>query len=202
MNKRSVKKARPAKASKRLERMGTLENKRLLRRSPLIQSRANRTVSAAVERVLKTLSPSDIELRVGEYMTSSLGHVSIAMFLVDSTPALLSFEQKIVEAVQPFAVRGGTAEAFALAAGESAIEAQTISWVENFVPSSSGKNYIPHITLGVGDHEAVEALKRESLKAFTFKPQAVAIYQLGNFGTAQRKLWVQSLQQGPPGGRH
>ena len=154
-------------------------------------------VSAAVARVLETSRLSNLDIRISKYMTAPWGQVSIAAFLVDSTPALRSFEQKIVDAVQPFAIKGGTADAFALAAGESTIDTQTISWVENFVPASSGRNYVPHITLGVAAKESVEALKAEPFDAFTFKPREIAIYQLGNLGTAQKKLWAENPPQRP-----
>ena len=40
-------------------------------------------------------------------------------------------------------------------------------------------------------------VKAEPFEAFTFKPTGVAIYQLGNFGTAAKKLW-QSQAGEPP----
>jgi hypothetical protein len=35
----------------------------------------------------------------------------------------------------------------------------------------------------------VKQLTLEPFEKFSFKPAGVAIYQLGNFGTAQKKLW-------------
>ena len=64
-----------------------------------------------------------------------------------------------------------------------------LGWVETFVPKSSGENYIPHVTVGVAPEAFVKQLKAEPFETFTFKPNDVAIYQLGNFGTAAKKLW-------------
>jgi hypothetical protein len=64
-----------------------------------------------------------------------------------------------------------------------------VNYVEKFVPNSSGKKYNPHVTIGVAHEDFVKRLKAEPFETFSFKPAAVAIYQLGNFGTAQKKLW-------------
>jgi len=67
--------------------------------------------------------------------------------------------------------------------------AETIGWVETFVPKSAGEKYLPHVTVGVAPEAFVKQLKAEPFEAFTFKPDGVAVYQLGNFGTAAKKLW-------------
>ena len=100
-------------------------------------------------------------------------------------PTLMQLHQKIIDAVTPFSVSGGTAAAFV---GADA-NAETVGWVENFVPKSSGANYIPHVTSGVAPEAFVKQLKAEPFPAFTFKPVGVAVYHLGNFGTAAKKLW-------------
>jgi hypothetical protein len=57
------------------------------------------------------------------------------------------------------------------------------------VPKSSGDKYLPHVTVGVAPEAFVKQLKAEPYEPFTFKPDGVAVYQLGNFGTAAKKLW-------------
>ena len=69
------------------------------------------------------------------------------------------------------------------------IDKEIIDYVGNFVAKSSGKNYNPHVTIGVAHEDFVKRLKAEPIEKFSFKPTGVAIYQLGNFGTAQKKLW-------------
>src|SRR6266576_3009151 len=48
--------------------------------------------------------------------------------------------------------------------------------------------HAPHVTAGVATEAFVKQLKAEPFEAVTFKPSGVAIYQLGNFGTASKKL--------------
>jgi hypothetical protein len=103
---------------------------------------------------------------------------------------LVQLHERITEAVTPFAVSGGTSAAFAQDPGSSEINAETMAYVENFVPKSSGANYGPHVTVGVAPESFVKGLKAEGLTPFTFGARGVAIYQLGNFGTAQKRLWA------------
>ncbi len=71
---------------------------------------------------------------------------------------------------------------------EPDINASTVSYVAEFVPKSSGKNYIAHVTCGVASVAFVKTLEAEPFTPFTFSPVAVSVYQLGNFGTARKKL--------------
>jgi FMN phosphatase YigB (HAD superfamily) len=66
---------------------------------------------------------------------------------------------------------------------------QTIDYVSSFVPKYSGKNYNPHVTIGLGTREFVDKLKAEEFQSFTLKARSVDVYQLGEFGTAQKLLW-------------
>ena len=64
-----------------------------------------------------------------------------------------------------------------------------IEYVDDYVPKQSGKNFNPHVTVGVGREEFLKQLKAEPFDGFTFKVDGVAVYQLGDFGTAAKKLW-------------
>ena len=72
--------------------------------------------------------------------------------------------------------------------------AETIGWVETFVPKSGGEHYLPHVTSGVASEAFVKQLKGLPFEAFSFKPADVAVYQLGNFGTASKMLWQSSVK--------
>jgi hypothetical protein len=43
-------------------------------------------------------------------------------------------------------------------------------------------------TVGIGTRDFVDALKAEPFEPFTFRATSVSLYQLGDFGVAQRKL--------------
>jgi len=148
-------------------------------------------VTAAVEKVLAAERPTDLQLTAKAIDYVMWAGVAVTVLLVDRTPELMRLEQKIVDAVTPFSVSGGTAAAFV---GADA-NAETVAYVETFVPKSSGPNYIPHVTAGVAREAFVKQLKTEPFQAFNFKPDGVAIYQLGNFGTASKELWQSAASE-------
>ena len=57
-----------------------------------------------------------------------------------------------------------------------------------YVPDASGKNFKPHVTVGVAPPEDLKKMLDEKFEAFTFSPAGASVYHLGNFGTARKKL--------------
>ncbi len=150
-----------------------------------VRARDLDAVTAALTNVFATERPMALSLKATSLDYVIWGGVAVTVLVVERTPELMQLHQKVIDAVEPFSVNGGTANAFVGAEANS----ETIGWVETFVPKSSGEHYIPHITVGVAQEEFVKQLKAEPFRAFTFKADGVAIYQLGNFGTAAKRLW-------------
>jgi 2'-5' RNA ligase superfamily len=145
-------------------------------------------VAAAVTKATRSGAALPIELKAVRINSAEWAGVGVVVLQVERSPELLALESKVVRAVQPFAVRGGTADAFVQTPGQQ-INAETIKYVETFVPASSGDHYIPHVTAGTAKLDFVAKLKAEPFKPFTFHGENIAIYHLGNFGTAQKRLW-------------
>jgi hypothetical protein len=142
-------------------------------------------VTAAITQVPLAEQPTAMKLR-----TSSLDYVrfeglAVAVLVVERTPELVRLHNKITDAVAPFSVSGGTPAAFV---GADAV-AGTVDWVETFVPKASGENYSPHITAGIATEAFLKQLKAEPFEPLAFWPDALAVFQIGNFGTAAKKLW-------------
>jgi hypothetical protein len=95
----------------------------------------------------------------------------------------------VIDAVAPYTVEKGTVAAFVPRPDRGEFAPGLAEYVVGFVPKSTGKNYSPHVSVGVGTRDYLDKLKAERFKAFTFKARAVAVYQLGDFGTAQKLLW-------------
>jgi hypothetical protein len=110
--------------------------------------------------------------------------VALTAIVVERTPELTQLQQKVADALAPFAASGGTEAAFI----DTPKGADIVPYVETFVPKATGANYFPHVTAGVATEAFVKQMKAEPFEAITFKPAGVAIYQLGNFGTASKKL--------------
>jgi hypothetical protein len=146
-------------------------------------------VTAAVAQVLQKTDPLALQMRAIDYEYVVWAGVALTGIAVERSPDLVLLHERITEAVAPFAVSGGTSAAFAQGPGSSDINAETMAYVESFAPKASGANYAPHVTVGVGPESFVRELKAEGLTPFTFGARGIAVYQLGDFGTAQKRLW-------------
>ena len=52
----------------------------------------------------------------------------------------------------------------------------------------SGANFNPHVSTGVAPKDYLDKMLAEPFENFTFSPAGAAVYQLGPFGTAAKKL--------------
>lgn len=142
-------------------------------------------VTSAVAKVYAENPPIGLQLKVEALDYVIWGGVAVTVFVVERPPALMQLQEKVIAAVEPFSVSGGTKAAFV---GDDA-NSETIGWVEHFIPDSSGPKYVAHVTLGVAHEDFVKAMKAAPFSAFTFGVNGAAVYHLGNFGTAAEKLW-------------
>lgn len=86
--------------------------------------------------------------------------------------------------MRPFTIESAGSDAFVTTADEPNIGEQTIEDVRTFVEKQTGDNYKPHITVGISD-----ARPTSEFAPVQFKIETLAVYQLGNVGTARRNLW-------------
>jgi hypothetical protein len=142
-------------------------------------------VCAIITKVLDDEPPTAMTLTATSIDSVSFDGLAVAVLVVERTSKLMRLHQEITDAVVPFSVGGGSPAAFA----DPEVAAGTVDWVETFVPKSSGTNYQPHITVGIATEAFVAQLKAAPFMTFAFKADALAVFQLGNFGTAARKLW-------------
>jgi len=143
---------------------------------------------AAVGNVPADEKAAGWKLRAFKYYYIPAGEIGLAGIVAEPTSDLLRLQQKLINAAGPFTVKTGTAAAFASDEGGRDIQPALIDYVAAFVPDSSGKNFNPHVTIGVATQDYLKAMLAEPFDAFTFSPAGLAIYQLGSFGTAQKKL--------------
>jgi hypothetical protein len=90
--------------------------------------------------------------------------------------------------VKPFTVETGPIGAFTAPHADPALDAALIAYVSTFVPKMSGENFNPHVSTGVAPKAYLNQMLAESFEAFIFSPAGAAVYQLGPFGTAAKKL--------------
>ena len=107
---------------------------------------------------------------------------------VQVSPEVLDFQAKLVDALTPYVESGGTAAAFVTDPGEE-ISPTIINWVEAFVPAQIGAgNYFPHLTVGVAKFDDLKIIEAEPFEPSTVHAAGVAVYHLGNNGTARVEL--------------
>ena len=145
-------------------------------------------VYRAVAKVLTEEKPATWKLKAYRYDYVVWDKLALTVILVEPTDDLIRYQQQLIDAVVPFTVKTGTAAAFVTTEEAPNINQPTIDYVRSYVPDGSGKKFIPHVTVGVAPPEYVKKMLDEKFEAFTFSPVGVAVYQLGNFGTARKEL--------------
>jgi heat shock protein HslJ/phosphoglycolate phosphatase-like HAD superfamily hydrolase len=100
-----------------------------------------------------------------------------------------------VDAVAPYCAQEGTAAAFVQNVDGTPIHEAVVPYVNGFVPHHIGKDYSPHVTIGLGKEDFVKQMKATPYMPFTFKIAGVSVYQLGDFGTAAKILWQDQARE-------
>ena len=155
-------------------------------------------VYEAVGKVLAEENPTGWKLKAYKYYYIPWKELGLAGIVIEPTDDLLRYQQKLIDAVAPFTVKTGTASAFVTTKEDPEINQPTIDYVATFVPDASGKKFNPHVTIGIASQDYLKKLLDEKFEAFTFSPTGAAVYHLGNFGTARKKLksWELKPQAG------
>jgi hypothetical protein len=148
-----------------------------------------KAVYAAVTKVVESENPTIENLTANGFYYIPLNDLGLAGVTADTTSALLRFQVKLIEAVKPF-MQVGTNAAFVQNADGTPIAAGTADYINGFVPDHSGAKYNPHVTIGLAHEPFLKELLAKPFNNFTFRSKAVSIYHLGDFGTAQKKLWT------------
>jgi len=146
-------------------------------------------VRRAVEDVFRHASLKDMRLTATGYFNGPVGPVNATGIVVATTEPLASLHRNIVDAVTPFIRHGGTAAAF-VGMPRSATIGWTVGYVDKFLANSSGPKFSPHVTAGAGNANAVAALLAEPFTPFSFTVEGGGIFQLGDVGTARKRLWT------------
>src|SRR5204863_9998558 len=145
-------------------------------------------VYATVCKVFASANVTDVKLEAFKYYYIPDKDLGLSGIVIKPTPALLTLEKQVIDAVTPFAVTTGTSAAFVTTPEDPNIIAPLIAYVSEFVPKHSGENYHPHVTTGLAPREYLDEMLKEPFEAFTFSPTGAAVYHLGHFGTAAKKL--------------
>ncbi len=145
-------------------------------------------IYAAEEKVLAGSHAHSLKLEAFKYYYAPAGATGVAGICAKPTPELLELQANVIAAVKPYMVQTGPIGAFTAAHEDPATDAAIIEYVSTFVPKMSGENFNPHVSTGVAPREYLDRMLAEPFQPFTFSPVGAAIYQLGPYGTAAKKL--------------
>ncbi len=144
---------------------------------------------AAEEKVLAAAHVNAMRLEASKlYYLPAGGGLGVAGIVAKPTPELRRLQADIIAAAAPFNLRGGLIGAFTAPHDNPAIDAAIIDYVSNFETIGAGEHFNPHVSTGNAPTAYLDRMIAEPFVPFTFSPAGAAVYQLGPFGTAARKL--------------
>lgn len=145
-------------------------------------------VLAAVDEVSAKFDMDSIEMTATGFYHIPSGKIGLAGIVIEPSEQLLALQQAIIDAVNVYARTGGGESAFVPDKSGTPFDPFLFEYVETFVPQQTGEHFNPHVTVGVAPLSWLEELEKRPFNKFTFGAQGIATYQLGNFGTASKRL--------------
>jgi len=145
-------------------------------------------VFAAAGKVFASVDLRSLRMEAFKYYYIPSGGIGLAGIAARPTPELRELQQHLIDAVAPFEVATGLSDAFVTTPEDLVIDPLLIDYVSTFVEKSSGEHFSPHVTTGIGPRDYLDRMLAEPFESFTFSPAGAAVYQLGQFGTAAKKL--------------
>ena len=145
-------------------------------------------VLAAVDRVKSTFDIAAMRMTATGLYHIPSGKIGLAGIVIAPSDALRALQDAVIAAVNPFARTGGGASAFVPDPTGTPFPPFLFQYVETFVPNQTGKKYNPHVTIGIAPIGWLENIEQQPFSSFTFGAKGIAVYHLGNFGTASRRL--------------
>ena len=145
-------------------------------------------VYAAAGTVFAGTEVNRAQLEAYRYYYIPSGAVGLAGIVAKPHPVLSEVQRQLIDAVAPFTVATGLSDAFATTPDDPVIDPMLIEYVSTFVPASTGEQFSAHVTTGIAPRDYLDTMLAEPFESFTFSPAGAAVYQLGQFGTAAKKL--------------
>jgi hypothetical protein len=148
-------------------------------------------VVAALERVAAAADAGALAMHAAGISSGELGTpagTKLVSVEFERAPAVRALHEAAIAALAPFAQTSGDSRAFFAEPDEAPANAATVAYVEQFVPEHSGEHYAPHMSLGVAGAALVADLEHAPAQELELRPEAFAVYQIGDLGTARRVL--------------
>jgi hypothetical protein len=127
------------------------------------------------------------------YYIPAGGGLGVAGICAKPSPEILKLQADIIAATKPFTQETATIGAFTAGHDNPTIDAAIIQYVFMFQQNGAGEHFNPHVSTGNAPTAYLDQMIAEPFEPFTFSTVGAAVFQLGPFGTAARKLkeWKQ-----------
>ena len=145
-------------------------------------------VYAAEEKVLAAANVNAMKLEAFKYYYAPAGATGVAGICAKPTPEILKLQADIIAAASPFNLRDGPIGAFTAGHDNPILDKFLIQYVSTFEKIGAGEHFNPHVSTGVAPKAYLDQMLAEPFAPFTFSPASAAVFQLGPFGTAAKKL--------------
>jgi hypothetical protein len=152
-------------------------------------------IFVAVDKVLATEKVLSWNMKAFKYYYMPLKEIGLGGIVVEPTPDMVRLQKKLIDTLTPFMAPSGTAAAYATTPEDPEINQATLDAVATYISGHTGEHYSPHVTIGVGTVDYLDALIAAPFPTFTFSAVGVSVYQFGNFGTAMKLLHSFKLTQ-------
>jgi len=142
----------------------------------------------AAGKVFARADLAGMKLEAFKYYYVPTRDLGLSGIVARPTPELLKLQADLIAAAAPFTVATGTSAAFVTTPDDRVIDPLLIEYVSTFIPNNSAERFNPHVSTGLAPRTYLDKLLTEPFESFTFSPAGAAVFQLGQFGTAAKKL--------------
>jgi phosphoserine phosphatase len=122
------------------------------------------------------------------YYLPTGGGLGVAGICAKPTPEIQKLQADVIAAASPFNLHSGPIGAFSAGHDNAVLDAAIIQYVSTFEQVGAGEKFNPHVSTGTAPTDYLDKMLLEPFESFTFSPSGAAVYQLGPFGTAAKKL--------------
>jgi hypothetical protein len=157
-----------------------------------VEAKSLPAIYRAVERVSTKLPLAGRQLTVLGLEHKPWGQQEITNIKIAKIRELETFQADLVSAIAPYLLETGDGTAFLSSAGDPDVDQETIEYVRTFVQKHTGAAFEPHVTVGISDAETARKVSAQQEAPPKLTIASVAVFQLGNVGTARKELWRQS----------
>jgi hypothetical protein len=144
---------------------------------------------AAEEKVFAAANLQAIRLQAFKYYYAAADATTgVAGICAKPSPQIIKLQADVIAAAKPFMQETATARAFTAPHEDPATDAAFIKYISTFIPKMTGEHFNPHVSIGVAPKNYLDKMLTEPFEPFTFSLAGAAVFQLGPYGTAAKKL--------------